>query len=144
MLHKLIGGELDQIPNFSNSDIEVGKKSVTRWVTGFLSLFEVVAKRTQRTITLIGKPKESENKNEDEVVAKETYFGIHSNAGDKFALITSAEYFVSGFDALAELNCTVVNQVNIPVKALLRIYAAQSSFSEWVAVPLVIIENEAS
>lgn len=143
MLHGLMS-KLEQIPSFSGTDIAVGKKSATRWVDGSLSLFEVILKTKTHTTTLIGKPKEAENQSEEKVVGKETYFGIHSNTGDKFALITSSECFVSGLDALAKLNGTVVAQVSIPVRALLRIYAARSSFSEWIAVPLVVIENETS
>lgn len=141
MLHEILK-ELSQIPTFTDSEIAIGKKSVTRWLSGSLSVLKVVVTRRQHRVTLVGKPTEPENRSDEKTVGEEKYFAINCKGGTKFALVTSPEYFVSGVDALAELNGTVVEQVSIPINALLRIYAAQSSFSEWIAVPLVIFEDE--
>jgi uncharacterized radical SAM superfamily Fe-S cluster-containing enzyme len=107
MLNELMP-KLDQIACFSSSDIDIASKSVTRWVNGSLSLFKVTSKRQRYTITILGTPHKGEEQNNEQAVGEETYFGIHSAQGDKFALITTSDYFSSGLDAFVELNDTVV------------------------------------
>jgi len=73
--------------------------------------------------------------------ASQTYFAIHGTEGIKLALITTPDYFSSGIDALTGLYETVLDKVVIPVKALVRVFAATSSFNEWITVPLVVLEQ---
>ncbi len=125
MLSELYG-TLEEFELFTKEAMELGKSSVVNWVTGHLSVFSV-------------RVKESEKK-EEKITAEDTYFGIDDEEGNKFALITSPEYFTTGINAAVKLNKTVIHQIDIPVKALLKIYSAKSSFKEWIAIPLVILE----
>jgi len=43
---------------------------------------------------------------------------------------------------LRSLLGSVVHLIDIPVRALLRIYPSKSAFEEWIATPLIIIEDD--
>ncbi len=140
MLSSIVN-ELSKINGFSSADHALGKKSKTVWVTGKLFVSQVKVTRTKQTITLIGKPKET-NDTTKEQVAEENYFKISANDGDNFALITAPDYFSSGVDSFRSLLGSVVHLVEIPVRALLRVYSSKSAFEEWIATPLIIIEDD--
>jgi hypothetical protein len=73
------------------------------------------------------------------LIAEEYYYAISAQTG-RFALIPISDYFSSGVASFRELADTVIGPIELPVKALLRVFSAQTSFKEWLAVPLVIFE----
>jgi len=133
---------LIKYPNFLNKDVDFGLPPLIRWIQGSLSIFSVIVRREEYTVTLIGKPKGTEQPKGEKIIGEETYFGIHTLDGLKFALVTSADYFVEGLDVFAKLNNTVLNRIDIPVNALIRIFPAASSFEEWISCPLVILARD--
>lgn len=138
MLLKL-ENQLSNYPDFSITDHEFGKSSHICWVNGKLTIEKVALKRRKQTITLVGKPSQPSDDDKEKLVAEEFYFSIHSDA-DSFALIPTQDYFVSGVSSFTELAGTVIGPIEMPVKALIRVYSAQTSFKQWIAVPMVILE----
>lgn len=59
----------------------------------------------------------------------------------KLALITTPDYFVSGLDALTKMQHVLVRDLAIPVRAFVRVIAAQSYMDQWIAIPYVIYEH---
>lgn len=110
-------------------------------MTGKFFVSQVKVTRTKKTITLIGKPKKTDGVNKEQI-AEENYFKIGTSEGFNFALITAPDYFSSGIDSFRSLLGSVVHLVDIPVRALLRIYPSKSAFEEWIATPLIIIEDD--
>ncbi len=131
--------QLSSYPEFSATDYEFGKSSQICWVNGSLTIEKVVVKRRKHTITFIGKPPEPSDDDKERVIGEECYFSIHSEESN-FALVPTKDYFVSGVSSFQELTETVIGPIEMPIKALIRIYSVQTSFKQWVAVPMVIIE----
>lgn len=131
--------QLSNYPEFLDSDHKFGKSSLICWVNGNLTIEKVEVKRREYTITLLGKPSKSSDDDKERLVAEEFYFSIHSD-GDSFALIPTPDYFVSGVSSFQELVETVIGPIEMPVKALIRVYSAQTSFKQWIAVPMIILE----
>lgn len=136
-----IADDLSKINEFSSIDHALGKRSKIAWVTGKFFVSQVKVTRTKQTITIIGKPKETDGATKEQV-AEENYFKISANDEVNFALITAPDYFSSGIDSFRSLLGSVVHLVDIPVRALLRIYPSKSAFEEWIATPLIIIEDD--
>lgn len=134
-------GELLTLSEFSSSDHALGKRSKVAWVVGNLFVSQVKVTRAKHTVTIVGKPKETDGATKEQV-AEENYFKISASDKASFALITSADYFSSGIDSFRDLLGSVVHLVDIPVRALLRIYPSKSAFEEWIATPLIIIEDD--
>ncbi|MBD2837109.1 hypothetical protein ID144_08680 [Pseudomonas sp. JM0905a] len=132
--------ELNLIGKFDLQKHAIGQKSKIAWVEGTLSVAKVTSSKTKKTETIIGKPKESDGIT-TEKLAEERFFKIGGEDNLELALITSPDYFSSGIDSFQSLLGTVVHQVNIPVKALVRVFSSKSAFDEWIACPLVIIEK---
>jgi len=142
MLSKLMS-ELKEYSEFTK--LEFGKPSIIGWVNGTLTLETVKVKRSTSTITVIGKPDKKKMTGKppgynEEQIAEETYYSIHTKSKN-FALIPTPDYFVSGVASFRELASTVVGPIEIPVRALVRVFSVQTSFKQWVAVPMVILEN---
>jgi len=140
MLSNLID-ELSLIGSFSACKHGIGQKSKIAWVSGSLSVAEVKLTRKKHTITIIGTPDKKE-KSVTENMAEERFFKIKTSDKTKFALITSQDYFFSGVDSFQSLLGTVVHQVDIPVRALVRVFSSKSAFDEWIAAPLIIFEED--
>ncbi len=132
--------ELSELNEFSSSDHALGQRSKIAWVTGNLFVSQVQVTRTKHVVSIIGKH-QKDDVTAKEQVAEENYFQIRASDGTKFALITAPDYFSSGIDSFRNLLGSVVHLVDIPVRALLRIYPSNSAFEEWIATPLIIIED---
>lgn len=76
-----------------------------------------------------------------EEVEKQAYFTLERGREVRLALITSADYFVSGLDALLKMHQVATKDVAIPVRALVRVLAAQTYVDSWIAVPYVMFER---
>lgn len=139
MLVKLLP-EINQLPSISKPPLPEGAASITGWIEGTLSVSKVVVRASSKVHEQLS-PAGGLVQPYDPEKASETYFAIHAQSGVKLALITTPDYFSSGLDALTKLSETVLDKASIPVRALVRVYAATSSFKEWIAVPLVIIER---
>ena len=137
MLIKLLP-ELERIPAMPHPPIEKRAASSTCWVEGSLVIYKVVVKSSSKRHDQLPSGPPSAY---DQEKASETYFAIQAPNGVKLALITTPDYFSSGLDALTKLWGTVLDEVSIPVKALVRVYSANSTFNEWLAVPLFIKEH---
>lgn len=130
---------LSSYPQFSDANYEFGNSSLICWVSGSLTVSKLEIKRSTSTITIIGKPPGPSADSKEQLVAEESYFSINSKEGE-FALISNQDYFMSGISSFRELTGTVIDLMEIPIKALIRIYSAQTSFKHWIAVPMVIWE----
>ena len=124
-----------------------GKRKPSRigWIEGEFSIFKVEVKEKGKSHDQLSRISGGGVHFHNPIVASETYFGIHSATGLKLALVTTDDYFASGLNALTNLYATVLEETTIPVRALVRVIASRSTFNEWIAIPLVILEpaNEA-
>lgn len=68
--------------------------------------------------------------------------GNSSDAGN-VPLLPYDIYFVSGAAAFKELIDTVVGPIELPVRDSIRLFSAQTPFTQWIRVPLMIIERGA-
>lgn len=131
--------QLSVFPNFSPDEFSFGKSSLICCINGTLTIEKIVVKRQKYTLTIIGNPSEPDEDNKEKIVAEESYYSIHSE-NSKFALVPTPDYFTSGVASFRELSGTVVGPLELPVTALIRVYSAQTSFKQWIAVPMVILE----
>ncbi|MDO8249066.1 MAG: hypothetical protein Q7T78_05020 [Rhodoferax sp.] len=60
----------------------------------------------------------------------------------KLALITTPDYFVSGLDALLKMHKVLLRDLAMPVRAFVRVIAAQSYADQWIAIPYVMHESK--
>ena len=77
----------------------------------------------------------------NDVLAESEHFQIRQSRTSNLSLITTPEYFMSGLGTLVKLQKTVLKEMSIPVRAFVRVFAAQDHMKQWVAVPLVILER---
>ena len=128
MLQKLWPIFFDNEPFISSEHCAERAPSVFGWLDGRLSTLKV-----KRTITQRG---------EKEVLAESNHFVLSdSQIGQATALITASEYFSSGFDALLQLQQTLLNKFSLPVAIYAKILPAKDHGANWIAVPLVIVET---
>lgn len=80
----------------------------------------------------------------NEVLAESEHFQIRQSSTSSLSLITTPEYFLSGLGTLVKLQKTVLKDMSIPVRAFVRVMAAQDHMKQWIAVPLVILERESN
>jgi hypothetical protein len=106
--------------------------SKTGWVNATLATLTVATTRRQAG--------SEEYVKQDE----QGYFTLEASHGLKLALITVPDYFVSGLDALTKMHQVLVRDLAMPVRALVRVIAAQSYLDQWIAVPYIMFENLAS
>jgi len=138
MLKRLQGG-LEDFPVFPPSGLTIGSSSTTCWVNGVLTISKVKVRHHKHTMAL-GKSSEQTGSEPERIVAEESYFRIESESTN-FALITTNDYFSSGLSTFLDLSGTVVKTIEIPVRALIRVFSAQTLASEQFAVPNIIFEE---
>ena len=80
----------------------------------------------------------------NEVLAESEHFQIRQSPTSSLSLITTPEYFLSGLGTLLKLQKTVLKEMSIPVRAFVRVMAAQDHMKQWIAVPLVILERQSN
>jgi len=102
------------------------------WADGTLTVHVFTRSKTERD-PATGKSARKKS-------SEQPYFAIDAS-GLTFALIPTDDYFMSGIVGLRELHDTVVGSVDIKVKALLRVISAQTSFQQFIAIPLVVYEQ---
>lgn len=67
-------------------------------------------------------------------------FALHGSE-IKLALIITPEYFSSGLDVLLKMHKVLLRDLTTPVRALVRVIAAQNYMDEWIAIPYVMYER---
>ena len=136
--------EFDRYPEHQTPPVGETASSQIGWITGELSIFKVVVRERSKQHDQLSHPK-GMFQTYDPEKGSETYFAIRTKQGRlRLALITTPDYFSSGVGSLLDLYETVLDTVSIPVRALVRVYDATSSFNEWIGVPLVIYEHQDS
>lgn len=142
---------LDDYSPFQRGEMGFGAAPIIRWVEGSLSLYTMRVKRKEYSITLLGKPPakskkapKDENPVTDKVVGEETYFAICCANGEKFALLPNPDYFLDALDTIPKLLGVVVDRIDIPVRALIKIFPAASAVGEWISCPLVMVARQNS
>lgn len=123
---------LEAEPRLAPKQFEKRMSSMLGWVDGYLSTLTVsMSKKKPGT---------------DDYVSSEEqgYFTLENQAELKLALITSPDYFLSGLDTLTKMHKVAVRDLAIPVRALVRVIAAQSHADQWIAVPYVIFEQKST
>jgi hypothetical protein len=119
---------LSEHPELASKNFKVGMHSQVGWVDATLQTMTAFPSTGFR-----GTP----GYKEGEV---QGCFGLHGSA-TKLALITTPEYFSSGLDALLKMHKVLLRDLTIPVRALVRVIAAQNYMDEWIAIPHVIFER---
>jgi hypothetical protein len=120
---------LDEEQTLSPDQFKSGMRSVFGWVHGELTTVAVASTKLNEATGM----RETSN--------NATYFAIRGTDGLSLALITTPEYFDSGLDTLAKMHNTLLKELSIPVRALVRVIAASSYMNQWVAIPLVVLEK---
>lgn len=106
-----------------------GMPSAYGWVEGELTVFE--ARSSVR----------SNETGQEKITAEDQLYQIRMKGGKGYALITTPEYFSSGLGTFVKLQKTVLKVMSIPVRAYVRVTAANSYDGQWISIPLVIIEH---
>lgn len=132
--------KLKEYPQLANPPVQAGAPSSIGWIEGELSVIKVILKGTSKVHSDGPKPRSPAYGSEAEK-GSETLFSIRGRTGSKLVLITSPDYFVSGLASLLRINDVVTEEVSIPVRALIRVYAAKGSFQDWLSVPLAMYEH---
>lgn len=132
---------LKNYPKFESLYFENGVSSQICWVEGFITVDHIEITKSTTTITLIGKPERNSNDNKKNDPVRESFFSVYMNEKPKFVLVPTEEYWVSGISSFQNLIDTVIESIDIPIKGLFRVYSAQTTFEQWVAVPLLILEQ---
>ncbi len=123
----LIGAEGDLDQSTFNRDMH----SQIGWVTGKLS-------------TLTARPSKAVAGTPTYAQGEEQGCFTIQNGPLRLALITTPDYFVSGLDALLKMHKVLLRDLAMPVRAFVRVIAAQNYMDEWIAVPYVIHERRDS
>lgn len=139
MLQKL-EKPLRNYPGFEQNDFKLGSSSQTCWVNGNLTIDHIERTRETKTLIRIGNPQEKDKGNSKEKLGEESFFSLYEKKA-KYALVATEEYWVSGLSSFQNLIKNVIGPIDIPIKALLRVYAAHTPFEQWIAVPLIMIEK---
>jgi hypothetical protein len=129
MLSKTLG-YLDQEPKLDRKSFRSGMSSMCGWIEGELTVFKVKSSVLER------------NTGEHKTLSSEGYFQLRIEPGFSFALITTPEYFALGLDTFLKMQDTLLKEMSIPVRVFLRALAAKDHTSQWVAVPLVVLERQ--
>lgn len=140
---KMLENVRSSLCNYSDFDVklhDLDSSSKYVWVEGALYISSIKVTRKRYTIVLVGKQEEDDDSKET-FIAEEKYFCIRDDSNNTFALMTSPDYFSSGYDGLLGLSGTVVDTVKLKIKSLLRVLPAKSSFGEWITIPLLIEES---
>lgn len=121
---------LQDEPSLAASSFKRRMSSKHGWVEGFLSTL-TVAPSTRNLQT-----------GEETKGPEQAYFTLDSGVGLKLAFITTQDYFCSGIDTLAKAHKVLTTSLEIPVRAFVRVIAAQAHLDQWIAVPLLILERQ--
>ena len=98
------------------------------WLRGTLSTFQV------RNKTL--------KDGQEIVTAQSSHFQLRDPEwGRHIDLITTPDYFSSGFNALLPLQMTLLSKFALPVCMYLRLLPAKDHAENWIAVPLLVMES---
>jgi hypothetical protein len=120
---------LDNDDALDASSFESGMTSQSGWIKGELTVF-----KTRSTVL-------RQKSGEHETLAEDEYFQLRQKPNVDIALITTPEYFSLGLDTFLKMQKTLLKEMSLPVKAYVRVMAAQSHDRQWVGVPLVILER---
>lgn len=112
--------------SIETTDYSQNQLSKYGWVVGTLSTIHIDRKVGKATI------------------ASSDHFVLRINDSDHLALITTPEYFSSGFGSLLKLYETILNRFAIPVVAYVRMLPASTIKGVWLAVPLLVLEGNTS
>ncbi|WP_431259404.1 hypothetical protein ACQ86G_03855 [Roseateles chitinivorans] len=121
--------DLKQEPALQSTTFSSGMPSQFGWFEGELTVFKA---RSGPIDQDTGKMK---------VEAEGDYFHVRQKGCPSIALITTPDYFNHDLDALLRMQDTVLKEMSLPVRAYLRVLAATSHDSQWVGVPLLILER---
>lgn len=120
--------ELAERPALNVSEYAERSSSEFGWVQGHLSTFQV-RNKTQRD-------------GQEIVTAQSSHFQLRGlEHGRYIDLITTPDYFASGFNALLPLQMTLLAKFALPVCMYARLLPARDHAENWIAVPLVIVES---
>lgn len=130
MLSKTLDS-LNLEPDIDAEKLEPGMRSRYGWYEGELSVY-------------LSKSSVVRSGGAEEITAESEHFNIRQSPTSALSLITTPEYFQSGLGALVKLQKTVLKEMSIPVRAYVRVMAAQDHFKHWIAVPLVLLERDSA
>ncbi|MBF5002842.1 hypothetical protein [Diaphorobacter caeni] len=120
--------DLTEQPAVNVSEYAERSMSEFGWVQGHLSTFQVRSK--------------SQRDGQDVVTAQSSHFQLRGlEHGRYIDLITTPDYFASGFNALLPLQMTLLAKFALPVCMYMRLLPAKDHAENWIAVPLVIVES---
>lgn len=139
MLEKL-EARMQSYPDFSDMSLPADGPSKICWLSGHLSIGVITHFRKSTTITILGRPASSTEPNNGECLGEERYFRVHAGSIE-VALSPKDDYFASGVSAFRELTKIAVEQLALPCRALVRVFAASTPFGERLATPLVILDS---
>jgi hypothetical protein len=119
---------LEKYPQYHKADHKMSHPSFICWAEGSLTIHSV-----ERT-SGVGEKKK--------VLGKENYFALVEQ-GEKFtlAIVPTKEYWTSGVSTFQTLIENVIGPIEMPVRMLVRIYSAETSFDEPMAIPILIIDK---
>lgn len=120
---------LEKYPQYNKEEHKMGLSSFICWAEGALTIHGV-----ERT-SGVGEKKI--------ILGKENYFALVAE-GEKstLAIVPTKEYWASGVSTFQTLIENVIGPIEMPVKMLVRIYSAETSFDEPMAVPVLIIDKK--
>lgn len=123
--------ELTSEPELDSSKFAQEMRSKYGWFIGELTVYQAKSSVQRSGGT-------------NEVLAESEHFQIRQSPTSSLSLITTQEYFLSSLGTLVKLQKTVLKEMSIPVRAFVRVVAAQDHMKQWIAVPLVILERESN
>jgi len=123
---------LDSEPTLDAATFKSGMPSKYGWIEGELTVFKV------RSTVL------RQETGEHETLAEDEYFLLQKGPDVDVALITTPEYFSFGLNIFLKMQKTLLKRMSLPVRAYVRVMAAQSHAKQWIAVPLVVLERRDS
>lgn len=103
--------------------------SQSGWIEGRLSIFRSASSVQKRDTSDVI------------TTAKDQFFYIAGPGAFKLALITNPSYFSLGLDTFLRMQQTALKSLSIPVRAYVRIFAAETYATPFVAVPLLMLEQ---
>lgn len=128
MLEKIME-EIESYPILSSKSFAPKMPSQFGWVNGELTVFRVGSTRLT--------PETGETNELDH----DLLYQIKSSSECSLALITTPEYFSSGFEAFVRLQKTLLKEMLVPVRAFVRVTAARDYTNQWIAIPYLITER---
>jgi hypothetical protein len=120
---KKIWGSLEEYPSFDkNNHSTIGKPQII-WIKGRITVSTWV--------------------NQKDKDKKYTYIQMFDDKNTtNFSLVTKAEYTSSGYDSLFEVSPAILDNINIPVSALVKILYYSTFGKSYVSTPFLIVERD--